>query len=87
MFHPRRLRSCLLYTSEFDEADFRKLGVRVVPGAIVRAGSHIGKDVVLMPSFVNIGAHVGEGTMVAVSYTHLDVYKRQPRCCPMAGPW
>ncbi len=48
----------------FDEADFRKLGVRVVPGAIARRGSHFGKDVVLMPSFVNIGAWVGEGTMV-----------------------
>ena len=33
----------------FDEAAFRALGVRVVPGAVVRAGSHIGKDVVLMP--------------------------------------
>ena len=50
--------------ADFDEAAFRKLGVRVVPGAIVRSGSHVGKDVVLMPSFVNIGAHVGEGTMV-----------------------
>ena len=48
----------------FGENDFRKLGARVVPGAVVRAGSHIGKDVVLMPSFVNIGAHVGAGTMV-----------------------
>ncbi len=48
----------------YDEAAFRALGARVVPGAVVRAGSHIGKDVVLMPSFVNIGAHVGEGTMV-----------------------
>lgn len=48
----------------FDEAAFRKLGARVVPGAVVRAGSHIGKDVVLMPSFVNIGAFVGAGTMV-----------------------
>ncbi|MEO6155490.1 MAG: 2,3,4,5-tetrahydropyridine-2,6-dicarboxylate N-succinyltransferase, partial [Thermomonas sp.] len=47
--------------TDFDEAAFRKLGVRVVPGAIVRSGSHVGKDVVLMPSFVNIGAHVGEG--------------------------
>ncbi len=50
--------------AEFDEAQFRKLGARVVPGAIVRRGAHIGKDVVLMPSFVNIGAHVGAGTMV-----------------------
>lgn len=48
----------------FDEHAFRKLGVRVVPGAIARRGAHIGKDVVLMPSFVNIGAHVGPGTMV-----------------------
>lgn len=48
----------------FDEAKFRKLGVRVVPGAIARRGCHLGKDVVLMPSFVNIGAWVGEGTMV-----------------------
>ena len=40
----------------YDEAAFRALGARVVPGAVVRAGSHIGKDVVLMPSFVNIGA-------------------------------
>jgi 2,3,4,5-tetrahydropyridine-2-carboxylate N-succinyltransferase len=49
---------------EFDEAAFRGLGARVVPGAIARRGCHIGKDVVLMPSFVNIGAYVGEGTMV-----------------------
>jgi len=48
----------------YGEADFRKLGVRVVPGAIARRGAHLGRDVVLMPSFVNIGAHVGEGTMV-----------------------
>jgi 2,3,4,5-tetrahydropyridine-2-carboxylate N-succinyltransferase len=49
---------------DFDEAAFRKSGVRVVPGAIARRGCHIAKDVVLMPSFVNIGAYVGEGTMV-----------------------
>src|SRR3546814_19729869 len=49
---------------EFDEAAFRKLGVRVVPGVIARRGSFIGKDVELMPSFVNIGAHIGAGTMV-----------------------
>ena len=50
--------------AEFDEAAFRKLGARVVPGALVRRGAFIGKDVVLMPSFVNIGAWVGAGTMV-----------------------
>jgi 2,3,4,5-tetrahydropyridine-2-carboxylate N-succinyltransferase len=42
----------------------REAGFRVVPGAVVRRGSHIGKSVVVMPSFVNIGAYVGEGTMV-----------------------
>ncbi|WP_020667798.1 2,3,4,5-tetrahydropyridine-2,6-dicarboxylate N-succinyltransferase [Amycolatopsis nigrescens] len=39
-------------------------GVRVVPGAIARYGSHIAPGAVLMPSFVNIGAHVGAGTLV-----------------------
>ena len=48
----------------FDEARFRGAGVRVVPGAVARRGTYFGRDVVLMPSFVNIGAHVGEGTMV-----------------------
>ncbi|MCX7556736.1 2,3,4,5-tetrahydropyridine-2,6-dicarboxylate N-succinyltransferase [Xanthomonadaceae bacterium JHOS43] len=50
--------------SGFDEAAFRDVGARVVPGAVVRRGAYIGRDVVLMPSFVNIGAHVGAGTMV-----------------------
>lgn len=48
----------------WDEARFRGAGFRVVPGAVARHGSHIGKGVVLMPSFVNIGAWIGEGTMV-----------------------
>ena len=48
----------------YDETRFRESGVRVVPGAVARRGSCLGKDVVLMPSFINIGAHVGEGTMV-----------------------
>jgi 2,3,4,5-tetrahydropyridine-2,6-dicarboxylate N-succinyltransferase len=39
-------------------------GVRAVPGAIVRYGSHVASGAILMPSFVNIGAYVGEGTMV-----------------------
>jgi 2,3,4,5-tetrahydropyridine-2-carboxylate N-succinyltransferase len=46
------------------ENRFRDSGFRVVPGAVVRRGSFIGKNAVLMPSFVNIGAYVGEGTMV-----------------------
>lgn len=48
----------------WDEARFRAAGIRAVPGAIARRGAHIGKNVVLMPSFVNIGAHVGDGTMI-----------------------
>jgi 2,3,4,5-tetrahydropyridine-2-carboxylate N-succinyltransferase len=48
----------------FDEERFRALGARAVPGSVVRRGAHIGRDVVLMPSFVNIGAYVGAGTMV-----------------------
>jgi len=48
----------------WDEARFRAAGIRAVPGAIARRGAHIGRGVVLMPSFVNIGAYVGEGTMI-----------------------
>ena len=43
---------------------FVKEGLRVVPGAVVRRGSYIEPNAVLMPSFVNIGARVGSGTMV-----------------------
>ena len=50
--------------ANYTEADFKSGGFRVVPNAIVRRGSFIGKNAVLMPSYVNIGAHVGEGTMV-----------------------
>ncbi|MEM9279565.1 MAG: 2,3,4,5-tetrahydropyridine-2,6-dicarboxylate N-succinyltransferase [Pseudomonadota bacterium] len=46
------------------ENRFREAGFRAVPGSIVRKGSHIGKNVVLMPSFVNLGAYVDEGSMV-----------------------
>ena len=48
----------------FSEKDFQDGGYRVVPNANVRKGSFIGKNVVLMPSYVNIGAYVDEGTMV-----------------------
>ena len=50
--------------SQHDAERFRAEGVRVVPPAVVRRGAHIARNVVLMPSYVNIGAHVGEGTMV-----------------------
>ena len=48
----------------WEQPQFEAAGFRAVPGAIVRRGAFIDKNVVLMPSFVNIGAHVGEGTMV-----------------------
>ncbi len=48
----------------WDAERFRAAAIRAVPGAIVRRGAHIGRNVVLMPSFVNLGAHVGDGTMI-----------------------
>jgi 2,3,4,5-tetrahydropyridine-2-carboxylate N-succinyltransferase len=50
--------------ASMDESALRATGIRVVPPAVARRGSHIAKNVVLMPSFVNIGAYVDEGTMV-----------------------
>ncbi len=50
--------------SSFGEAEFRASGVRVVPPAMARRGAYVAKNVVLMPSYVNIGAYVDEGTMV-----------------------
>ena len=50
--------------ANWDENRFRAAGFRAVPGNIVRHSAHIGKGVVLMPSFVNLGAYVDEGTMV-----------------------
>jgi len=49
---------------DWNEEQFRQGGFRVVPGTIVRKGSYIAKNAVLMPSFVNIGAYVDEATMV-----------------------
>jgi 2,3,4,5-tetrahydropyridine-2-carboxylate N-succinyltransferase len=50
--------------SKFESFDFAAGGVRVVPPAMARRGAFIAKNVVLMPSYVNIGAYVDEGTMV-----------------------
>lgn len=50
--------------ASYDEARFRAEGMRVVPPAQVRKGAYIGRNVVLMPSYVNIGAYVDSGTMV-----------------------
>lgn len=44
--------------------NYKDLGVRAVPHAVARYGAYLAKNVVLMPSYVNIGAYVDEGTMV-----------------------
>jgi 2,3,4,5-tetrahydropyridine-2-carboxylate N-succinyltransferase len=46
------------------KSGYRELGVRAVPHAVARYGAFLAKNVVLMPSYVNIGAYVDEGTMV-----------------------
>ena len=48
----------------YDRARFKRGGFRVVPPAVARHGAYIAKNVVLMPSYVNVGAYVDEGTMV-----------------------
>ena len=50
--------------ADYSDADFRAGGFRVVPPAVARRGAFIARNVVLMPSYVNIGAYVDEGTMV-----------------------
>jgi len=48
----------------YDRGRFERGGFRVVPPAVARHGAYIAKNVVLMPSFVNVGAYVDEGTMI-----------------------
>jgi 2,3,4,5-tetrahydropyridine-2-carboxylate N-succinyltransferase len=50
--------------ADYDATRFARGGFRVVPPAVARRGAFVGKNVVLMPSYVNIGAYVDEGTMV-----------------------
>jgi len=51
-------------THKWNEKRFIKEGFRYVPNGVVRKGAFIAKNVVLMPSFVNLGAYVGEATMI-----------------------
>ena len=51
-------------TKNWNEKRFIKEGFRYVPNGVVRKGSYIAKNVVLMPSFVNIGAYVDKGSMI-----------------------
>jgi 2,3,4,5-tetrahydropyridine-2,6-dicarboxylate N-succinyltransferase len=48
----------------WSDAQWREAGFRAVPNCVVRRSAYIGRDVVLMPSFVNLGAYVDDGTMV-----------------------
>ena len=50
--------------SGWDASRFRQAGFRAVPGVIARRSAYIGKNVVLMPSFINLGAYVDDGTMI-----------------------
>ena len=50
--------------ARYTDADFAAAGARVVPPAVARRGAFVARNVVLMPSYVNIGAYVDEGTMV-----------------------
>ena len=51
-------------TQGWDEKKIREAGFRYVPNGVIRKGSFIARNVVLMPSFINVGAYVDEGTMI-----------------------
>ena len=51
-------------TQGWSEEQIKKAGFRYVPNGVIRKGAHIAKNVVLMPSFINVGAYVDEGTMI-----------------------
>jgi 2,3,4,5-tetrahydropyridine-2,6-dicarboxylate N-succinyltransferase len=61
---PKSFDKVPLKFEAWEEPDFQKSRVRVVPGAVVRYGAYVAPGAVLMPSFVNIGAYVGAGTMI-----------------------
>ena len=68
-FPTRKMQTIEIGPFEFHDkmklkSDYSNKGVRVVPHAIARFGSFIGKNVIMMPSYVNIGAYVDSGTMV-----------------------
>ena len=61
-------------TAGWGDKEFEEAGFRMVPNSPVRKGSFIGKNVVLMPCFVNIGAYIDQGTM-------MDTFSRAGSCC------
>jgi 2,3,4,5-tetrahydropyridine-2-carboxylate N-succinyltransferase len=52
------------FTANWEEEDFARIGARIVPGAYVRTGVFLGRNVGVMPSFINIGAYIGDNTMI-----------------------
>lgn len=52
------------FSADTDKNIFKEAAIRKVPGAVVRTGTYIAKNVVIMPSFINIGAYIDEGTMI-----------------------
>ena len=67
--------------ADWSEEEFKAAGFRAVPGAVARRGSFVAKNVVLMPSYVNIGAYVDEGAMV-------DTWATVGSCAQIgAGAW
>ncbi len=62
--HSRFYDKLPLKFSNTSQASFQQQGVRVVPDAIARKGSFIGKNTILMPSYINIGAYIDEGSMI-----------------------
>jgi 2,3,4,5-tetrahydropyridine-2-carboxylate N-succinyltransferase len=62
--HTWRIEPFEFYDKMLLKSNYKELGVRAVPHAVARYGAYLGKNVVLMPSYVNIGAYVDEGTMV-----------------------
>ncbi|UAT43039.1 2,3,4,5-tetrahydropyridine-2,6-dicarboxylate N-succinyltransferase [Anaplasmataceae bacterium AB001_6] len=55
---------CDLKFTKWTEEDFQKYNIRVIPGCLARKGSYIGRNVVLMKSFINIGAYIDDDTMI-----------------------
>ena len=62
--HTWTLEPFEFYDKMLLKSDYKTLGVRAVPHAVARYGAYLARNVVLMPSYVNIGAYVDEGTMV-----------------------
>ena len=68
-FPTRKMKTIEVGPFEFHDkmklkSNYSKKNVRVVPHAIARYGSYVGKNVIMMPSYINIGAYVDSGTMV-----------------------